>query len=466
MSILCLANMSWYSTRMSSTACFSFSLSSVSVQSKRFKNSILDSLSSCGFSFSFCCNSHSSFKIRVWIGVCSSMLPGFLGVGNQKVLACWSGLFVLSSSVRYVIRSGSPSGIILGVAMSTGLINLDCSGVTTENSAIWVFLLIVEGDSVVLVTLTAIFLSIIVDIVWDIMRLAVSVFFSTGVTVPVVFHSDTWSTNVVIVFVVICGIVILSWMRTAWGVAFVWLNALLTCIVKCGKWMRPWVVSMTTLLCLMKCRPIIGFVRFFITTKCSAKMWSLMSNLSVAVAVGFSNWPFTTWIWKLGRSQFLRYLTGIVIWFDQVLFERLRSHKLLSLQGHLLLSHSRNPEGHITSLSYVLWLLWRIVACTVHWYCHPSLVVLQFAKLLLEAGIILSSPLSQVVMSISFVWVSELGFLESLRLGTSALLVWFPRSGSVLDTDTWGEVSLMGDVCDSTSLLCLGSACGYLHGFH
>ena len=71
------------------------------------------------------------------------------------------------------------------------------------------------------VTLTAIFLSIFVDIEWDIMRLAVSVNLSTEVTVPVVFHSDKWSTNAVIVFVVICGIVILSWMRTGWGLALV-----------------------------------------------------------------------------------------------------------------------------------------------------------------------------------------------------------------------------------------------------
>ena len=33
--------------------------------------------------------------------------------------------------------------------------------------------------------------------------------------------------------------------------------------------------------------------------------------------------------------------------------------------------------------------------------------------------------------------------MESLRLRTSALLVWFPSSGSVLDRDTWGEFSLM-----------------------
>ena len=61
-----------------------------------------------------------------------------------------------------------------------------------------------------LVTRTAVFLSIIVDIDWDISRLAASVNFPTGVTVPVVCHSDGWSTNAVIVFVVIGGTVVLS----------------------------------------------------------------------------------------------------------------------------------------------------------------------------------------------------------------------------------------------------------------
>ena len=72
-----------------------------------------------------------------------------------------------------------------------------------------------------LVTLTAIFLSFIIDIEWDIIRVAASVNFSTGVTVPVVFHSDKWSTNPVIVFVVFCGIVMLSCLRTGWGIALV-----------------------------------------------------------------------------------------------------------------------------------------------------------------------------------------------------------------------------------------------------
>ena len=55
------------------------------------------------------------------------------------------------------------------------------------------------------------------------------------------------------------------------------------------------VVSMTTLLCLMKCNPIMSPVKFFITTKCYAKISSPLSNLSVAVAIGFSNWSFATW---------------------------------------------------------------------------------------------------------------------------------------------------------------------------
>ena len=67
---------------------------------------------------------------------------------------------------------------------------LDCSGVTTENSAICVFFLIKYGDCVVLVTLTAFFLSIIVEIEWEISKIDVSVNFSSGVTVPVVLHFD------------------------------------------------------------------------------------------------------------------------------------------------------------------------------------------------------------------------------------------------------------------------------------
>ena len=150
---------------------------------------------------------------------------------------------------------------------------LDCSGVTTENSAICVCFLIRYGDSVVLVTLTAVLLSIIVDIEWEISKLAVSVNFSNGVTVtvPVVFHFDGWSMNAVTVFVVVGGIFKVSSAMTGCRLVVVSLEAVFTCIVKWGKCMRPCVVSMTTLLFLIKCNPIIGLVNFFITTKCSAK---------------------------------------------------------------------------------------------------------------------------------------------------------------------------------------------------
>ena len=58
------------------------------------------------------------------------------------------------------MRSGSPCGIILRIAISTGLMCLDCCGVTTENSAKCVCFLMRYGDSVVLVSLTAIRLPI------------------------------------------------------------------------------------------------------------------------------------------------------------------------------------------------------------------------------------------------------------------------------------------------------------------
>ena len=172
---------------------------------------------------------------------------------------------------------------------------LDCSGVTTENSAICVCFFR-YGASVVLVTLLAILLSIIVDIEWEISRLAVSVNFSSGVTLPVVFHFDGWSMKAVIVFVVVGGMVRASSVMTGCGLVVVSLQAVLTCIVKWGNCMSPCVVSMTTLLFLIKCNSIIGPVNFFITTKRSAKELFPISNFSVPVDSGFSKWPLATCI--------------------------------------------------------------------------------------------------------------------------------------------------------------------------
>ena len=67
---------------------------------------------------------------------------------------------------------------------------------------------------------------------------------------------------------------------------------------------------MITLLFPIKCNPITGLVIFFMTTKCSANDLSPISNFSVAVCNGFSNWPMATCIWKLGGSSIFRILLG------------------------------------------------------------------------------------------------------------------------------------------------------------
>ena len=94
----------------------------------------------------------------------------------------------LSSQVRVTF------GVILRIAVSTGWMNLASSWMNMEDSATSVFRLIKWGVSVVLVTLTATFLSIIVEIEWEIISVAVSVNFSNGVMVAFVFQSEGCST--------------------------------------------------------------------------------------------------------------------------------------------------------------------------------------------------------------------------------------------------------------------------------
>ena len=117
-------------------------------------------------------------------------------------------------------------------------------------------------------------------------------------------------------FFVIGGMVRASSVMTGCGFVVVSLEAVLTCIVKWGKCMSPCVVSMITLLFLIKCNSIIGPVNFFITTKCLANELSPISNLSVAVDNGFSNWPWATCIWKLGGSSILTMLLGAFCLID------------------------------------------------------------------------------------------------------------------------------------------------------
>ena len=65
------------------------------------------------------------------------------------------------------IKPRSPSKSLLGIAVSTGLIKMYCPGVNTEIWVVCVFFLIKDVASVVLVTLTDTFLSIIVNIEWE-----------------------------------------------------------------------------------------------------------------------------------------------------------------------------------------------------------------------------------------------------------------------------------------------------------
>ena len=196
--------------------------------------------------------------------------------------------------------------------------NLDCLGVTTENSAKCVLFWTAWSDSVVFVTLTSIFLSIIHDLENDNVRLTASVNLSNVDTVPVPIYSDVTSANAVMVFIVIGATVMLPWVRTATSLALNLLIAFLTSIVKRGEWKRPCVVSMRTLFCLIKCKPLFGPVKLFIT----AKVWSPWSKLIVTVSNGFSNGPFATLIWKVGISSVLKIMVGVVFWFCPIFSER------------------------------------------------------------------------------------------------------------------------------------------------
>ena len=151
---------------------------------------------------------------------------------------------------------------------------LECSGVTTENLqsvySFWLDLMI----PFYWLPWLLFFCQLLSTLNGKSAKLAVSTNFSGGFTVPVVFHSDGWSTKFVIVFVVFGGIVRASSVTTGWGFVVVSFEAVIACIVKRGKCMRPCVVSVTTLVIVKKSNPIIGPVNIFITTKFSAKISS------------------------------------------------------------------------------------------------------------------------------------------------------------------------------------------------
>ena len=85
--------------RMFATARFSVSVSSVSVQSICLRKFIRDSALSFGFSF-FLLGRAFLLGFVFVLEYDSHCCQDFWGVGNQNVLFCCSGSFVLSSSVE------------------------------------------------------------------------------------------------------------------------------------------------------------------------------------------------------------------------------------------------------------------------------------------------------------------------------------------------------------------------------
>ena len=64
---------------------------------------------------------------------------GFLRCGKPEFDALLFCLPVLITTLRYVIMSGSSERIILRIVAPAGSLNLDCSRVITEKSAIFMF---------------------------------------------------------------------------------------------------------------------------------------------------------------------------------------------------------------------------------------------------------------------------------------------------------------------------------------
>ena len=148
------------------------------------------------------------------------------------------------------------------------------------------------------------------------------------------------------------GIIRASPVRTDWCFVAVPLEAVITCIVVCGKCMRPWLLSITTLLFIIKCNPIVEPIIFFIRTNCSANMIPALSILNVAVANTFSNWPFAWCVWKTRGSSILRRLFGVFCSIVSNSFP-LTWHRLFSLRRRLLLGYSQNPEARGAFLVFV-----------------------------------------------------------------------------------------------------------------
>ena len=130
-----------------------------------------------------------------------------------------------------------------------------------------------------------------------------------------------------------------------------------------------------------KCNPIIGPVSFFITTKCSSKELFPISNFSVAVDNGFSNWPLATCIWKLGGSSILRKLFGAFCFMVSKSSWAIALTNAPSPPEHLPLGYSQHPETHRAFFAFVSRLLWMLMGDIPRLFVHLAPGILQLMGL-------------------------------------------------------------------------------------
>ena len=86
--------------------------------------------------------------------------------------------------------------------------------------------------------------------------------------------------------------------KSSWSLAVAWLAPKSTGVVRRRKWMRSCVVLMTILLRFMKCNPRTYPVKVFININSSKRVRSLRWNLSVDAVVSFCRWLPATYFWK------------------------------------------------------------------------------------------------------------------------------------------------------------------------
>ena len=187
--------------------------------------------------------------------------------------------------------------------------------------------------------------------------------------------------------------------------------------------MRLCVVSVTILLILIKCNPIMGTVNFFITTKCSAKELSPISIFRVAVDNGFSNWPLATCIWKLEGSSSLRMLSGA---FCLIVSKSSWAIALTNAPESTRASTVRlvsNSRGTYSICCFRFRTTVEVNGRYISFVCSSRTNVSSISGVAVVRGGVVVSPLRVLTTCCSVFWVLVEEFLEQSKDGTGSFPV-------------------------------------------